>query len=697
MKNRLLGALLLSACATSPENRPAKPVAALTETKKFVVDSSKPMPPGLDESAMNLQVDPCTDFYEYACGGWLARVGLPSDRVLYSRGFVAIADRNELALKEIAEQAAAGTLAAKTPFATQLGDAYASCMDEAALEQALPEVRRFIDANSVVKTPGELARVLATLHAAGYRPFFSVGAQQDFTNSGEVVVGLDQGGLGLPDRDFYLDETDRAARLRTAYLAHVEKIFTLSGEPAGLAKKSAESVLALETRLAKVSLSRIDRRDPRKLSNRVDRVGLREKWPDFPWDAWFEMVGLHHAQAVNVTSLAWFTQVSTITRDTPREVLRAYLAWVVLRGSIPALPKAFQEAQFAFASENFTGAKEDRPRWKKCIAFVDGELGEALGREFTRRHFPEASKARAIAMVAALQGSFERNLASLEWMDDETRATALAKVRAMVNNNKIGYPDAWRDYSPLETDRKSFFKTSLATSRFETARQFAKIGRPVDRAEWLLSPPTVNAYNEGQKNEIVFPAGILQPPFFDQAATDAVNFGAMGMVVGHEITHGFDDEGRQFDAEGNLRDWWSAASTKAFVSRVACVKKQFDGYEGVGELKVRGDLTLGENVADLGGLTLAHAAMIDWYVRQANAPESFRYDRSQQFFLGFAQAWCTTVRPQLAKLRLATDPHAPSNWRVNGPLGNLDAFKTAFRCADDAKMIRSGADRCSVW
>lgn len=702
MKNRILGALLLSACATStpatkPDPAPAAPVAApAPEPKKFTVDASKPLPPGIDEAAMNLTADPCTDFYEYACGGWMQKSEIPADRALFSRGFVSIADRNEQALKAILEDAAANKLPAGTPFAAQLGDAYASCTDEAALEKSLPEVKKFIDGNSTVKSAAELAKVVAALHAAGYHPFFNPGAQQDFKNSNEVIVGLDQGGLGLPDRDFYLDETDRAKGIRTNYLAYVEKLFTLAGEKPEVAKKNAETVMALETRLAKVSMTRVERRDPQKLYNRVDRKGLKEKAGDFPWDAWFTGVGLKDAQGVNVSSVAFFAELGAIAKDTKPEVFKPYLQWVVLRGSVPSLPKAFQDAQFAFASENFTGAKEDRPRWKKCVAFVDGELGEALGREFTRRHFPEASKQRTNAMVAALQGAFEKNLDTLKWMDEATRQTALGKVRAMVKNNKVGYPDAWRDYTAVKTDRKSFFKTSLATSKFETSRQFAKVGKPVDRLEWLMSPPTVNAYYEGQKNEIVFPAGILQPPFFDKDATDAVNFGSMGMVVGHEITHGFDDEGRQFDFEGNLKDWWSEASGKDFVKRVECVKNQYSSYTAIEDLKVKGDLTLGENVADLGGLKLAHSAMTEWYAKQAATP-SYRYDNSQQLFLGFAQSWCTKVRPQMAKMRVATDPHSPPYWRVNGPLSNLDAFKAAFQCTDGAKMVRAGADRCSVW
>ncbi|MBL9037613.1 MAG: M13 family metallopeptidase, partial [Archangium sp.] len=349
------------------------------------------------------------------------------------------------------------------------------------------------------------------------------------------------------------------------------------------------------------------------------------------------------------------------------------------------------------SSKNFSGAKEDRPRWKKCVAFTDDDLGEALGREFTRRHFGEDSKARTNAMVESLQKSFEKNLASLQWMDDATRTAALAKVQRMVGNNKVGYPNTWRDYAALKTVSTSFFENSLAANRFEVKRQLAKVGKPVDRGEWHMSPPTVNAYYDPQKNEIVFPAGILQPPFFDKAATDAVNFGAMGMVVGHEITHGFDDEGRQFDVDGNLKDWWSEKVGKDFVSRAECVKKQYDAYPVIRDAKLNGALTLGENIADLGGLKLAHAAMTDWYAAKGDADTTYRYDRSQQFFLGMAQSWCTKVREENALLRVKTDPHANPYWRVNGPMGNLDAFSQAFQCRAPMKMVRAGGDRCVVW
>jgi endothelin-converting enzyme/putative endopeptidase len=702
MRRSLLGALVFVSCATQeaatrPEAPPPAAVeAAKAEVKKFIADVTKPMPAGLDEAAMDLTADPCTDFYQYACGGWMAKTEIPGDRPLTSRGFVAIAERNEQALKGILEEAAAGKLPEGTPFAKHLGDYYASCTDEAGLEKAVPAVKKFLASVTAVKTPTDLAKAVGTLHANSLGAFFAVGSQQDLKNSAEVIAGLDQGGLGLPDRDYYVLDDERMKGIREAYLGYVEKMLTLFGEKPAAAKQQAADILSLETRLAKASLTRVERRDPQKLYNRVDRKGLEEKAAGFPWGPYFAALGLKDVQAVNVTSVPYFVELSALAKDTKPEVLKAYLTWVVVRGATPALPKAFQDEAFAFMSKHFTGAKEDRPRWKKCVAYADGDLGEALGREFTRRYFPETAKARTNAMVAALQGSFEQNLGTLPWMDQATRDAALVKVRSMVGNNKIGYPNQWRDYAALKTDRASFFANSLAANRFETARQLAKIGKPVDRNEWLMSASTVNAYYEPQKNEIVFPAGILQPPFFNQEATDAVNFGSMGMVVGHEITHGFDDEGRQFDAEGNLKDWWTEASGKAFVQRASCVKGQYDAYPAIEELKVKGDLTLGENVADLGGLKLAHGAMETWLSKNP-LPAGARFTASQQFFLGFAQSWCTKVRPQQARLRAQTDPHAPPYWRVNGPLGNLDAFQKAFECSAESKMIRRGGDRCSVW
>jgi endothelin-converting enzyme/putative endopeptidase len=699
MRKMMVPMLLTLSCASQQLARtPVQEIVDAGVVKKFVADLRKPMPDGLAEEALDVTADPCSDFYQYACGGWMAKTEIPADRSSTSRGFLMIVERNELALKAILEDAAAKKLPAGTPFSTQMGDVYSTCMDEAALETSLPEVKKFVQSMTRVGNAKELAKTLGDLHAIAISPFFASGSMQDLKQPNEVIVGLSQGGLGLPDRDYYLEDNEKMKAVRAAYLAFVEQMFGLYGESPEAAKRSANAVMSVETRLAKVSMSRVEMRSPEKLYNRIERLGLQEKAGGFDWDTYLTALGAKKAQAINVTSVRFFEELSAIAKDTTAEVLRPYLTWSVIQALELALPSVFQKEAFSFASKNFTGAKEDRLRWKKCVDFVDSDLGEALGREFARRHFPEESKVRTNEMVKALQAAFEKNLETLPWMDAETRAAAMVKVEKMVSNNKIGYPAAWRDYSALKSDRASFLKNVVAGARFETARNLAKVGRPVDRSEWLMSAPTVNAYYEPQKNEIVFPAGILQPPFFSAAASDAVNFGAMGMIVGHEITHGFDDEGRKFAADGSLKDWWSEASGKAFVERAECVKKQFDGYTAIGDLKVKGDLTLGENVADLGGIKLSHAAMREWYAKKGEIDGGkHRYNHSQQFFLGLGQSWCTKMRKEMAQMRVTTDPHAPAFLRVLGPVGNLDAFKEAFMCSDKDKMIRTGASRCSVW
>lgn len=698
-----LAALTLAACATekpAQKKETAPPPVTSTSTvsveaPKSVGDPSKPMPPGLDEKAMNLEADPCSDFYEFACGTWMVKTEIPPDKPQYSRSFVAIFERNEQKLRDILDEAAAGKLPEGTPFARQLGDYYATCADEAALEKTLPEVKAFAARHSAVKSAKELAQRVGELHAQAIYPLFNVASMQDLKDSTQVIASLDQGGLGLPDRDYYLKPDDKTKAVREAYAAHVEKMFTLWGETPQAAAKAKETVMAFETRLANVSQTRVERRDPTRLYNRVDRKGLKQKAAAFAWDPYFAALGAKDVQNVNVNSVAYFEELGKIAKELKAAELQTYLTWVVMRWAVPMLPKALAQEQFAYQSKALTGAKEDQPRWKKCVAWTDADLGEAVGREFVRRHFGEEGKKLTNQMVLELQRAFEKNLATLSWMDAPTREKALEKVRRMAGNNKIGYPDKWRDYSTVTTSRTSFLANQLSANRYLVQRELAKVGKPPDRTEWLLSPPTVNAYNEPQKNEIVFPAGILQPPFFDRAATDAVNFGAMGMVVGHEITHGFDDEGRQFDVDGNLKDWWSAPSGKAFEEKALCVKEQYDGYTAIEDVKVNGKLTLGENVADLGGLKLASAAMVDWYQARPPSDPPHRFTPEQQFFLGYAQAWCTKARPEIQRMRAATDTHAPPYWRVNGPLANLASFQKAFACKPGDKMVEP--TRCEVW
>jgi endothelin-converting enzyme/putative endopeptidase len=695
MRKALLAAccLVTTACKTA-EPAPT-PLAAPTPPP---VAEVKPLPPGLDGAALNEQADPCEDFYEYACGNWVKATEIPADRPRWSRGFDAIGARNEELLRDILVAAAEGKAAEGTPHAQKLGDFYGACMDEAKLEASLPALKAELAKVTTVKSAKDLAQVVGTLHARSVFPLFHFSSSTDLKDATQMIGEVDQGGLGLPDRDYYSKDDEKSKALRGAYVEHVKNIFVLLGEKPEVAAKSAAAVLEVETALARASLSRVERREPKNLYHRLERKGLKTTAPTFAWDVYFSAAGAKDVQALNVTHPAFFQEVDRLTKTTKPDAWRPYLTWHYVANVVPALPKAFQEERFRFTAENLTGAKADVPRWKKCVRFTNGALGEALAQPFIAQTFGVEGKTTTQQMVVEIEKAFERNLDTLAWMDAPTREQALVKVRKIVN--KIGYPDKWRDYGALQVDRGSFLTSLLNANAFEQARQLARIGKPVDKDEWFMSPPTVNAYYNPPFNEIVFPAGILQPPFFNREATVAVNFGAMGMVVGHEITHGFDDEGRQYDAEGNLRDWWTKGSDEAFRQRVSCVKEQYDGYTAVDELKVNGALTLGENVADLGGLKLAHAAMDAWLARDAEAAKQvngYRFTPSQQFFLGYAQSWCSKYRTPFARQMAVVDSHSPPYWRVNGPVVNLPLFQQAFQCKEGAKMVRPAAQRCEVW
>ncbi|MCY1079964.1 M13 family metallopeptidase [Archangium lansingense] len=687
--------LVVTACKTA---EPAPTPPAPPPPQEQPAPEPKPLPPGLDGSAINQQANPCDDFYEYACGNWVKNTEIPADRPRWSRGFDAIAARNEEVLREVLEAASTGKVVEGTPYAQKVGDYYGACMDEAQLDASLPALKAELAKLTVAKNAKELARVVGTMHARSVFPLFRLGSNNDFKDASQMIGEVDQGGLGLPDRDYYLKEDEKSKSLRTAYQEHLKNIFVLLGETPEQAAKSAASVVEVETALAKASLTRVERREPKNLYHRLERKGLKAEAPGFQWDVYFTAAGAKDLQALNVTHPPFFKEVERLAKSTKPETWKPYLTWQYVGSVIPTLPKSFQEERFRFTSENLTGAKADVTRWKKCVRFTNGALGEALAQPFIAKTFGVEGKTTTQQMVVEIEKAFERNLDTLAWMDAPTREQALVKARKIVN--KIGYPDKWRNYDALRVERGSFLGSWVNAAAFEQARQLAKIGKPVDKDEWLMSPPTVNAYYNPPFNEIVFPAGILQPPFFNREATAAVNFGAMGMVVGHEITHGFDDEGRQYDAEGNLRDWWTPESDTAFRGRVACVKEQYDGYTAIDELKVNGALTLGENVADLGGLKLAHSAMEAWLAKDAEAAKQvggYRYSPSQQFFLGYAQSWCSKYRDPFARQMAVTDPHSPPYWRVNGPVVNLPEFQKAFQCQEGAKMVRPTAQRCEVW
>jgi putative endopeptidase len=701
-----LWAVVVAGCkSTESAVKVEEPVASAVATQtgekaeeiaKNAVDLSKPVPPGVDEKILDPKVGPCDDFYRHACGGWLDTTEIPADRANYTRGFVAISDRTDLALKELLDQAAAGKLPANTPWAKQLGDYYGSCTDEAALEKSLPELKKQLAKLGGAKNAKGLAAVLGDLHEQGIFPLFAFGSQQDFKDSSQVIAAVDQGGLGLPDRDYYLKDDPKMLEVRKAYAEHVTKMFELLGEKPEAAKKSSETVMALETQLAQASLDRVARREPNNIYHPVGKAGLAKAAPTLPWTVYFQSVGAPATEALSVTHLPFVEEIDKLAKATPAATWKTYFTWNVLRASVQGLPKSFRDEAFRFQSTALTGAKAELPRWKKCVNFTEGALGEALGQAYVSKHFGPQAKEVTLDLVKRIGGAFEKNLAAVDWMDDATRAKAADKVRRMVN--KIGYPDKWRDYSALKTQRTSFLANLGAARDFEMKFDLAKIGKPVDRYEWLMSPSAVNAYYMGTMNEIVFPAGILQAPIFDLSSTMPVNFGGMGMVVGHEITHGFDDKGRKFDADGNLNDWWSAKAGPAFEKRAECVKKQYDGYTAVDEVKLNGALTLGENTADLGGMKLAFAAMQQWVAEHPQSGvKGFRFTPEQQFFYGLAQMWCGKYRPEASRVRAQTDPHSPPQWRVNGPLYNFKPFREAFSCKADSPMAKAQPVMCEVW
>jgi putative endopeptidase len=680
-----LAALVLSIAACRPA--PPKPAEAA------------PVLPPLDELALDRSVSPCDDFYVFACGGWMARTEIPADKPAWSRGFYELREQNARDLRAIAEGMAAGRRDPNDRFSQKVGEFYASCMDEAAVEASgLAELRAEWARIDAVNDRAELADEIARLDAVGIGVPFRFTSDQDAKDATQVIGTLVQGGLSLPDRDYYLSTDEKNAAIRKAYRDHLETMLGLAGVPGPEAGAEATAILDLERRIAETHWTRVEMRDPSRIYNRVDRPGLEKLAPGFPWGRWLEGLGHPGITAVSVTTPRSVEKIGQLFATAPLESWRAYLRWHLLRAMAGhrALPKAFVDASFAFNSTNFTGAKELEPRWKKCVAETDEALGEAIGQAYVRRFFGPQGKERTTRLVSEIERAMGADLEALPWMDAATQRQAHAKLGKVVN--KIGYPDRWRDYSTLKVNRESYFRNLLSAGRFEENRKLSKIGKPVDRQEWLMSPPAVNAYYDPQMNEMVFPAGILQPPFWNRRAPEAVNYGSVGMVVGHELTHGFDDQGRQFDAGGNLRDWWTPAVAREFDARTACLVDQFSAYEPVPGVKLNGKLTLGENIADLGGLKLAFAAMQSARVGKPDGGEKvLGFTPEQQFFVGFAQAWCTRQREPYARMLAAIDPHSPPKFRVNGPLTNLPAFAHAFSCPEGSPMVSPPARRCEVW
>ena len=655
-----------------------------------------PQKTGVDLAALDTSTQPCDDFYQYACGGWNKATEIPGDEAAWYRSFSVIRDRNEEILKGILEGLAKGETADGGQYAKTLGDYYATCMDEGAIEAAETKpLTPWLKAIDDVKDPASITKTLGRFQTElGDGIVFSMQAAQDFGDATKVVAMVWQGGLGMPEREYYLEDVPKMKELRGVYEGHVAAMMKLAGEPEEKAKASAKTVMKVETQIAKAWMTKEDRREPKKIHHHAERAELAKLTPGFAWDTWLDAAGAKEVKVFNVGQPDYVKAVAAMVNGGVSVAdWKTYLRWHLYRGTTDELPKRFVDEKLRWRKA-LVGTQKLPDRWKRCVRAVDSGMGEALAQPFVKKTLGAEGKASVVAMVQAIEAVMQQNLTKLSWMDEPTRKEALRKLSRIAN--KIAYPEKWRSYEGIGIQRDSYLANAQRAASFEYKRQLTKIGKPVDRNEWQMSPPTVNAYYDAQLNEMVFPAGILQPPFYANAAPKPTNFGGIGMVMGHELTHGFDDEGRQFDAEGNLRDWWSPTVNAEFDRRAECVKKQFDGYTVLGDVPVNGKLTLGENIADLGGVKLAYYAVVAQIEKERGGnPGKPQFTPAQEYFLGFAQGWCGKIRDEALRHLVATNPHSPAVYRVNGPLSNLKEFADAFSCKADAKMMRK--DRCEVW
>jgi predicted metalloendopeptidase len=649
---------------------------------------------GVDLTILDKTCKPCEDFYHYASGEWLAKNPVPAAYPSWGR-FNELAERNRELLHQILEQAAANTQATAGSNERKIGDFYASCMDE---KQVNAAGAKPLDAEIAridgIRNTEELQAEIARLQGMGVGALFEFSSTQDAKNSSQVIGGADQGGLGLPDRDYYTKPDDKSKQIRRQYEEHVAKMLALAGDDDAKASSEAKAIVELETKLADASLTRVERRDPEKTYHKMNRSDLRALTPNWTWEDYFQQIGYTNIDSVDVSAPKFFETMNQALKDTPLETWKTYLRWHLVNSTAPYLSEPFVDEDFNFKGRVLQGTKELLPRWKRCTSATDRRLGEALGQIYARKYFPPEAKARALEMVNHLIDALHDDLQTLPWMGPATRKEALAKLATFTR--KIGYPDKWRDYSAYAVDRGPYALNQMRGAQFEFRRDLNKIGKPVDRTEWGMSPPTVNAYYNSEMNEIVFPAGILQPPFFDPNADDASNYGAMGAVIGHEMTHGFDDQGRKFDAQGNLRDWWTPEDEKNFNERAACVEKQFDSYVVQDDIHENGKLVLGESIADLGGLNLAYRALQK--AEKGKTPALIGgFTPDQRFYLAFAQIWASNDRPEFERLMVNTNPHPLGRFRAIAAPSNMPEFARAFDCKEGAAMARPSAIRCQIW
>jgi endothelin-converting enzyme/putative endopeptidase len=676
----LLAAPLFAQTTTTSEQ--AKPLTAM------------PYTPSLDVTAMDKAANPCDDFYQYSCGGWIAHNPIPADQASWSV-YGKLSDENSRFLWGVLEGVKPGT-PNRTPLQAKIGDYFAACMNESEIERlGYTPIKPLLAEINAIASKKDLAKFLAAEHlrSSSRRFLFGFGSDQDYDDATQVIATANAGGLGLPDRDYYTKEDAKSKDVREKYVAHIAKVLELVGVKPEQAAKDASTILHIETELAKASLTRVERRNPYNTAHKMPLADIEKATPNFDWKTYLAGSGVGTVKIINLTQPKFFEAVNKLIESEPLADWKVYLEWHAVDSRSPFLSKAFVAESFNFYSKTLRGVQSQPPRWKRCVRGVDRDLGEALGQEFVRRTFSADTKEKTVDMTRRIETAMEQEIKALDWMSAPTKERALEKLHSVVN--KVGYPDRWRDYTSVEVKPNDYFGNVSHATLFESKRELAKIGKPVDRGEWGMTPPTVNAYYNPQMNDINFPAGVLQPPLYDAKLDDAPSYGNTGSTIGHELTHAFDDEGAQFDAKGNLKNWWTPDDQKNFEARVQCVRDQYAQYTIVDDIKINSKLTSGEDVADLGGTLIAYIAWKDATAND-NLQPTDGFTPDQRFFIGFAQWACENQRPENLRVNALTNPHSPGKYRINGIVSDLPQFQKAFNCTDNALMVR-GPKECKVW